>query len=303
MNTKNKYVMTIDDFSSRAEKLKNHFQDMFKNPLQATEERFQWDYWHLPGQYTVVRTPADRFFSEALFDDFKSELEDWGLKNLGCGEISPTWLSYYVEGCEQLFHADNPHGPWAFVFSLTDWVNRKFSGGETKLLSENVLNYWQDFDSSKGFEEETLLQRVEPLFNRLTVFDPRVPHGVETVRGEKDPRQARIVMHGWFLEPVPVLTGGLEGEELGEILGEAIHPVLDEIESQGAFNGYVALKLSISELGEVTGGSVIQNTLRSVQFSEITCEDVALKLQGALKATQFPNAKASSELILPLVFR
>jgi Rps23 Pro-64 3,4-dihydroxylase Tpa1-like proline 4-hydroxylase len=43
-----------------------------------------------------------------------------------------------------------------------------------------------------------LLELVPPLFNRLTVFDPRVPHGVPVVEGTRDPREGRLVLHGWF---------------------------------------------------------------------------------------------------------
>ena len=49
---------------------------------------------------------------------------------------------------------------------------------------------------------------VPPLFNRLTVFDPRYPHGVRAVEGTRDPLKARLVLHGWFTEPAPFFNGG-----------------------------------------------------------------------------------------------
>lgn len=49
---------------------------------------------------------------------------------------------------------------------------------------------------------------VPPLFNRLTVFDPRYPHGVRAVEGTRDPMKARLVLHGWFTEPTPFFDGG-----------------------------------------------------------------------------------------------
>lgn len=296
-------VMTVSEFSSVAGDLQKHYLSCFENPLHASEERFQWDYWHVPGQYTLVRSPAYNFFPEDMFEALKQELEDWGLNHLGCGEISPTWISYYVDGCEQLFHADNPHGPWAFVFSLTDWANRRFSGGETKILSERVLDYWTNFSSEKGFEEDTLLKRVEPHFNQLTVFDPRVPHGVETVHGEKDPRRARIVIHGWFLDPVPVLEGGLEGVELGDTLAAAIDPVLDRVESEGSFDGYIALKVKIESDGHVSSVDRIQNTLRNIGSGTMGTSEVEQMLSEALTLAAFPESDGASELILPLVFK
>jgi hypothetical protein len=34
------------------------------------------------------------------------------------------------------------------------------------------------FDAKKGVEETTMLTHVPALMNRLTIFDPRLPHGV-----------------------------------------------------------------------------------------------------------------------------
>ena len=44
------------------------------------------------------------------------------------------------------------------------------------------------------------IRHVPPLYNQLTVFDARLPHGVRRVEGERDPRGARLVVHGWFTE-------------------------------------------------------------------------------------------------------
>lgn len=47
-----------------------------------------------------------------------------------------------------------------------------------------------------GLEHSDLVQLVPPLMGRLTVFDPRFPHGVRQVRGSRDPRKGRLVLHG-----------------------------------------------------------------------------------------------------------
>lgn len=131
-------------------------------------------------------------------------LLDFGRRELGCSALTPPWLSSYVSGMQQEWHTDNVHGPWAFVLSLTHWDERKFSGGETELLTQQTLDYWSTSGASSGVAEAPqLVERVEPLFNRLTLFDPRLPHGVREVQGEMDPRKGRLVLHGWFTEPVP----------------------------------------------------------------------------------------------------
>ena len=53
------------------------------------------------------------------------------------------------------------------------------------------------------------VELVEPRFNRMTVFDPRLPHGVPVVEGTHDPREGRLVLHGWFNEPSPFFSGGV----------------------------------------------------------------------------------------------
>lgn len=69
------------------------------------------------------------------------------------------------------------------------------------MLSPGVLNHWATHDAEAVVERSQLMTLVEPHFNQLTVFDPRVPHGVRRVSGTRDPREARVVLHGWFVEP------------------------------------------------------------------------------------------------------
>ena len=52
------------------------------------------------------------------------------------------------------------------------------------------------------------ITRVEPLFNQLTIFDGRIPHGVRQVEGTRDPLLGRLVLHGWFTQPSPFFAGG-----------------------------------------------------------------------------------------------
>ena len=42
----------------------------------------------------------------------------------------------------QELHTDADNGPFSFTLSLTRWEERRFTGGETVLLSPWVLDYW-----------------------------------------------------------------------------------------------------------------------------------------------------------------
>jgi hypothetical protein len=74
----------------------------FENPLNTTGDRFVWDYWHVPDQYTLLRTPADQFFPQEEYQGLEDALLEYGEQHLGCRGISPIWLSYYVDGCRQV---------------------------------------------------------------------------------------------------------------------------------------------------------------------------------------------------------
>ena len=51
-------------------------------------------------------------------------------------------------------HTDNPHGPFAFVLSLTEWEGRSFSGGETAILQPWVLDYWANYSSDQVYQAQ-----------------------------------------------------------------------------------------------------------------------------------------------------
>jgi hypothetical protein len=57
-----KDLLVEDRFSAEALALRAHFDERLADPRQARADRFVWDYWHVPGQYTQLRTPAYHFF-------------------------------------------------------------------------------------------------------------------------------------------------------------------------------------------------------------------------------------------------
>ncbi|MEO0335903.1 MAG: 2OG-Fe(II) oxygenase [Pseudomonadota bacterium] len=295
-------IRLIDNFFPSAGAMRDHYDKAFANPLKASQDRFQWDYWNVPDQYCLHRAPAHLFFPEDLYADFESALCQWGGENLGSNEISTPWISYYVHGGEQRLHADNPHGPWAYVYSLTNWSEAKFEGGLTQILSESVLDYWNSAQFSEGLESPQLFDAVEPEFNRLCVFDPRKPHGVTRVHGSMDPREARVVLHGWFLRPQPMIDGGLEEVDISEELGAALNPALDQIDEFGSYNGYVLFHLEVPKQGGVAEVKRVLSTLRAISLGATEVSEVEMAMEKALSNAEFPASEKDSVLSLPLVF-
>src|SRR3954471_15751155 len=160
-------LIVVEDFAPEAEALRKTFDERFADPGVARTDRFVWDYWHVPGQYTALRTPAWTYFPRGIYEQLHNRLVAWGREAVGWHDVSPPWLSLYVEGCRQELHGDLPHGPWAFVFSLTPWRARTFRGGETLLVRDDVLDFWHDFISVRAVEHDELIRAVPPQFARL----------------------------------------------------------------------------------------------------------------------------------------
>ena len=88
---------TVDRFYPKAKTLRSVFDKRFEDPLSAHADRFVWDYWHVPNEYTNLRTPAYHYFPKAIYEPFHRYLVEYGRTQLGCHDVSPPWLSLYVE--------------------------------------------------------------------------------------------------------------------------------------------------------------------------------------------------------------
>jgi len=297
-------LIVEDDFFEGSERLRAVFDARFAEPREVHGHRFVWDYWHVPGQYTHVRTSAEDYFPPALYAELVDALRDWGRERLGCTELTPLWLSYYVDGCEQALHCDNPHGPWALVLSLTRWDQRRFEGGETLLLRPSTLSWWGDFEAGRPREVGDLVEAVEARFNRLVVFDPRVPHGVARVQGTRDPREARLVIHGWFKEPSPLYGGDLDEATCGEALNQCTQAIESRLSDGPDVVGLLTWRLEVEPSGEVAGFELLTNTLqpRGASDPDDARAQVILDVGSALLEAQFPATPKGGHVIYPLVF-
>ncbi len=296
-------TFVVDRFFSGARQMRSHFDQVFGNPRGADPRRFCWDAWNVPGQYRLLRTPAYHFFQKSLYERFHRELVLWGRRNLGCHDISPPWMSCYIDGCEQNFHGDLPHGPWSFVFSLTPWSERRFTGGETLLLREQVLDFWRAADLSRGMEEQDVLESIEPEMNRLVVFDPRIPHGVRRVAGAHDVREGRLVIHGWFVNPRPFIEGPLVENELSGAIAQILARVDRALGDAGAeLDGMVSHRFQVSPSGRVSGASLLAHSLRQRGGASSATTEVLKAIEAGIREARFKPRKAGSKVTLPVVF-
>ena len=294
-----KEYIICENFFPGATSLRKEYSDAFADPRSTHAKRFVWDFWYQNEQYRHLRTPALDFFSDKKMQAFLKRLTLWGQENLGCSAISPPWLSYYVDGCYQSLHGDVPHGPFAFVFSLSS-DSSALRGGKTLLLKERILDFWSKLDPTLGFESGDVLHKIENKFNDLLVFDPRVPHGVEEVKGTVDPLLARVVIHGWFTEPMPFVVGALDTESIEDSLGENLQSLFKKHPAP-ELSGILTLKINIAASGKVLSLKTVIDSTRGPHCD--AKEKFLSAVNKIVKAWSFPKARGVSQLTLPLYFK
>jgi hypothetical protein len=294
-------VVIVDRFAPEARALRATFDERFAEPRSTRADRFVWDWWHVPGQYTALRTPAWTYFPRRVYESFHRRLVAWGRETLGCHDISPPWLSLYIDGCRQELHGDLPHGPFAFVYSLTHWNRRTFAGGETLMLRDEVLDFWHDFRSVRAVEERELVRAIEPRFDRLTVFDPRIPHGVRAVTGTRDPREGRLVIHGWFVQPRPFVRGPLRTSTLGARVDE-LAAQLGAWIGELPLAGVLALAFAVDRRGAVRDVRVLSDTTRVPHANERMRTQLVRRIRSSVAAWRFGSQRGASHVTLPIVF-
>lgn len=302
------------NFSACARELRAVFEKRFADPRKTTGDRFVWDYWHIEDRYSVLRTPARHYFPKLLFEKLERELVTFGQERLGCNGVSDPWISLYVDGSYQNFHADSPHGPWAYVYSLTPWKGREFRGGETLVAKDAILDFWPAFTrdrrNERGIEFDDLFAAIPPEFNQLTLFDPRLPHAVKEVRGTRDPLRGRLVVHGWFVEPRPFVKGALGANpalhrKTGERLDRILAPLSRDLGKFAALQGTAAVRVAISPNGRPGKQELLCHTL----VNSARPDDAKLPLEAirriaeALDAAEFPKASGKSAITIPFLFR
>ena len=109
--------------------LRGMFETHNDDPRRVHEYRFVWDYWHVPGQYTQLRTPAADYFPKEQFEALEEALLTYARETLGCSCDGASVAVRLRQWDASGDRAGVPRGPFAFVLSLTNWDKRRFTGG------------------------------------------------------------------------------------------------------------------------------------------------------------------------------
>jgi hypothetical protein len=121
------------------------------------------------------------------------------------------------------------------------------------------------------------------------------------VRGTLDPREGRVVVHGWFVSPRPFVEGPLDVAELApriDALSDAIVPLASAM----PVAGLLSLGFRVTPGGEVRDARILSDTTRAPAGAERERRRLARAARAHVAAWRFPRHRAPSRVTLPLVF-
>ncbi len=295
-------LIVLDDFlpAELALQMRRDIDEHFANPhLHRPETHQVWNYWFVPEFYTYLRASPERVIGHDRATAFHSTLRDWSIATLGMANVTWPYLSLYVGGCRQGWHNDSMNGRFGFVYSLTRDLRRTI-GGETLVRRESDpfrANLAQP-QTGHGFYET-----VEPRFNRLVVFDDRLPHAVERIDGSMDPVEGRFVLHGHLSEGGATAEGALPVAAITGPVGDLLRRFHDEVTAAAAlYHGPLVLRLRIKETGGVADCTVLLDRVMHPDPGHADWETLRARLVDRFQRAVFPPAAGETMLILPIPF-
>ena len=294
--------LIVDDFLplDLAEAMRRRIDDHFADPGAHRPPTHQvWNYWFVPELYTYLRTQPEKVIALDLMDRFQARLGAWADETLGLSGVTWPYLSLYVAGCRQGLHNDAVNGRFGYVYSLTR-NERRTSGGETIVHHEGDPFRTQLTRPGAG---RSFYDAIPPRFNRLVIFDDRMPHAVERVDGSMDPREGRFVLHGHISEGEGAVTGALAS---ADAMPRAIEALSDFVRTApapiDAYHGPLTLRLEIQPDGSVARVRVLMDRVIHPDERDPSWLPLTQALLARLGALRFPAAAGPSRLTLPLLF-
>lgn len=148
----------------------------------------------------------------------------------------------------------------------------------------------------------SFFQRVAPLFNRLAVFDDRLPHAVERVEGSMDPVEGRFVLHGHISESGAIVRGPLSSAAIDGCVREGLKAFVAEIEARPQrYHGPVVLRFRVLQSGKIAEPAVLVDRVACGDEGGKGAEGVASELLSAVSELTFPPAAGTSEATVPIL--
>ena len=290
---------TAENFFPEAEALRRAIDEHFSNPHRHEPSQHQiWNYWFVPGLYTYLRTLPEKVVGPELARRFFDHLQRYAFETYGLGKAHWPYLSVYVAGCQQGLHNDARNGRLGYVYSLTRWDERNFTGGETLLFKDGA---WAESGTvAKATAGAGFYHLVPQEFNQLLVFDDRIPHAVQRIEGTMDPRAGRIAIHGHLTESGITVEGSVGGAEITPTLMRMTGELKRrQDEAAGRYHGLVVLRVAVDKNGRPGPASILLDRVLPLRRDVPPFNSSGLT--ELLSNFRFPATSLASRITIPIV--
>ena len=286
----------VANFFASADAMRDSLDLRFKDPYTY---KTSWDYFCDPKMYTYLRARAQEMVPAPLFMQFTQRLRQWCLDNLGLLPMRLPFLNLMVNGCRLGLHSDFHNGAWGYVYSLTRWQTRRFSGGETLLMRDGIPSYKQHH-----VHGEVLYELIPAHFNQLLIFDDRIVHGTTTIEGSMDPLDGRIALVGHIRATSPIVSGPLFDGDVRAVVRDALARIHDRTKAYREVQGTITCRLEVSPAGQVsTLTSLTDNLVTSATGygPSNAVKSVRAEIQRTLAEAQFPTADSATSVVVAVL--
>ncbi|HWW71485.1 MAG TPA: hypothetical protein VN089_16210 [Duganella sp.] len=286
----------MNDFFGEAEAMRAAYDLKVKDTYRQT---VSWQYFCAPQMYTYLRTVPQQVIPEPLFGRFMQHLRQWCIDNVGLIPMGVPNLHLMVNGCTLGLHSDFQNGTWGFVYSLTRWQGRKFSGGETLLMRDGVPSY-----KKHHVQGESLYELVPARFNQLLLFDDRIVHGTQTIEGGMDPLEGRIALVGHLRPTSPIVDGALDAAAARKVILEFHRQLAGRIAGYKEVQGTITFRFAVAPSGEVESVTTLTNNLVTALSGygpSAEVDEVRAIIQRAAAELRFPDAGGKSTVTAPVL--
>ncbi|WP_129782632.1 hypothetical protein [Peristeroidobacter soli] len=221
------------------------------------------------------------------------------MENLGLVPADVPSLHLMVNGCRLGLHSDFHNGVWGYVYSLTRWDRRKFSGGETLLLRDGVPSY-----KRHHVHGEVLYELVPANFNQLLIFDDRIVHGTPVIEGSMDPVEGRIALVGHIRATSPMVDGSIAPEDARRTVKGVLPEIHERIRGYKDVQGTVVYRLHVAETGMVESIAILTDNLVTQAIGYDRSEAVSAVraiVQKEVARLQFGATNGKTTIIVPVL--
>lgn len=278
--------VVIDDFlpAEHAAALRRGLEAHFADDRAAARE-----VWRLDVEADGARLGASpsKVLPESDVAGFVEALTAWSVETLGLAQVTPPWLVAHIGGCGDGPRTAEARGRFGYAYSLTA-DSRETVGGSLRLHRPPTPG-------------EPLIDAVAPAFNRLVVFDTRLPHDVAPVAGSMDPRQGRLTLQGYISEGPPMAGGALPGDRLASAAHDAFLAFMESAFVE-EFRGPATFHIEVGTDGAVSRCRVVLDRVLGPPEAARRWPRLLADLVARFEAMRLPPAPEPSEMLIPISF-